>query len=318
MTGASAMKEMSDEKEIKRGMDLISSLTEIMPERADERILPVYDDVRNTFRVPIVNFFFRVLANYPDYLVPAWNGFSPCLRTVKFERAADALRANALLDTVPDSSSVDWAALGDFSRIKPFTDTIHYILPKLLATAIAFHEDLGCAIRPGAAVPVDAGEEMPPGIVRGAVSISMIDPAHTKDQLGEIFEAIKTAHGHPEVATYYRSLAHWPRFLAAVWEKLAPVAGSPAYERHKQAVLEQALRTVETFTVKSSGTEAGISSPRQSAEIRAICAVFRFRLIPDLLLDVSLIKAMLDGPDAARVSRFSYHNDGVAHEQHRP
>jgi hypothetical protein len=33
--------------------------------------------------------------------------------------------------------------------------------------------------------------------------------------------------------------------------------------------------------------------------------VFRFRVISDTFLDVSLIKALLDGPDAARSSRFS-------------
>jgi hypothetical protein len=48
------------------------------------------------------------------------------------------------------------------------------------------------------------------------------------------------------------------------------------------------------------------SAARDTEEIRAICALFRFRLIPDLLIDVSLIKAMLDGPEAARVSRFSF------------
>lgn len=40
-------------------------------------------------------------------------------------------------------------------------------------------------------------------------------------------------------------------------------------------------------------------------EIHTILALFRFKLIPDLLLDVALIEAMLDGPEAARRSRFS-------------
>jgi hypothetical protein len=41
------------------------------------------------------------------------------------------------------------------------------------------------------------------------------------------------------------------------------------------------------------------------ADIRAILAVFRLRLIPDLLLDVTLVKALLDGGEAAQSSRFS-------------
>jgi len=39
--------------------------------------------------------------------------------------------------------------------------------------------------------------------------------------------------------------------------------------------------------------------------VRAILAVFRYRLIPDLLLDVTLIQAMFDGPHAAAHSRFT-------------
>jgi hypothetical protein len=44
----------------------------------------------------------------------------------------------------------------------------------------------------------------------------------------------------------------------------------------------------------------------QIKELRAVLAVFRFRLNPDMLLDVSLVKALLDGPEAARSSRFSF------------
>lgn len=40
-------------------------------------------------------------------------------------------------------------------------------------------------------------------------------------------------------------------------------------------------------------------------EINAILAVFRFKLIPDLLLDVAMVEAMLDGPEEAQSSGFS-------------
>jgi len=46
---------------------------------------------------------------------------------------------------------------------------------------------------------------------------------------------------------------------------------------------------------RSKLTERGISE-EQIEELRAILAVFRFRLNADTLLDVSLTKALLDGP----------------------
>jgi hypothetical protein len=82
--------------EISLGMELVSHLSEIMPEEADDRIRRIYEDIKNTFHVPIVNFFFRVLANYPSYLISTWNGFGPCLRSVRLEQAADDLRSAAL------------------------------------------------------------------------------------------------------------------------------------------------------------------------------------------------------------------------------
>jgi hypothetical protein len=44
----------------------------------------------------------------------------------------------------------------------------------------------------------------------------------------------------------------------------------------------------------------------QVAQIRAVLALFRFRIIPDTFLEVPLVKAFLDGPQAARSSRFSF------------
>src|SRR5918995_1680314 len=128
--------------ELELGMELVSRLPEIMPDQADDRIRPIYEDVKNTFRVPVVNFFFRVLANYPSHLISAWNNFSPCLRTIKLERAADQLRSAALLEPAPNSSGLAWPPAADLSRIRSFTDTIHYLLPKLLLVATAFHEGL--------------------------------------------------------------------------------------------------------------------------------------------------------------------------------
>src|SRR5919106_5744313 len=101
------MMETLRNNEINRGMELVSGLSEIMPDEADDQVRLIYEDIKNTFRVPVVNFFFRVLANYPSYLISAWNNFSPCLRTIKLERAADQLRSAALLEPAPNSSDLD-------------------------------------------------------------------------------------------------------------------------------------------------------------------------------------------------------------------
>ncbi|MEX2535604.1 MAG: halocarboxylic acid dehydrogenase DehI family protein [Trueperaceae bacterium] len=85
------------EADLERGMRLVPKLPEIMPDQADERVRAIYQSMQRILRVPFVNFIFRTLANDPAYLEPAWNGLSSGFRTVGFERAADRLRAQALL-----------------------------------------------------------------------------------------------------------------------------------------------------------------------------------------------------------------------------
>jgi hypothetical protein len=108
------------------------------------------------------------------------------------------------------------------------------------------------------------------------------------------------------VATYYRALANWPQFLQVVWDYLEPIVGSAAYARRKEDVIDRALRVVRRLSLPRTGTAAAFGvREAELDDIRAILAVFRLRLIPDLLLDVTLVKALLDGGEAARSSRFS-------------
>jgi hypothetical protein len=108
------------------------------------------------------------------------------------------------------------------------------------------------------------------------------------------------------VATYYRALANWPPFLRVVWDYLEPIVGSAAYARHKEDVINRALHVVRRLSLPRTGTAAAFGvTEADLADIRVILAVFRWRLIPDLLLDVTLVKALLDGGEAARSSRFS-------------
>jgi hypothetical protein len=102
------------------------------------------------------------------------------LLTTRFEEAADALRARALVEPFPDAADVDWAALGDLDRIRGFTDTIHYVLPKLLLVASAFDEGLG-----GESDAADGSPEVgiQPGVAEGTTSLQMVTTEETTGRL---------------------------------------------------------------------------------------------------------------------------------------
>lgn len=287
---------MDRRNDIEHGLALVRRLSELMPDQAQGEISRVYDETRQTLRVPFVNFVFRILARYPDYLVPAWDGLRPWARARLFESEADRLRAAAAPGA--DVAGADWAALGDLQQIRAFTDSIHYALPKLLLLATAMDEGLEQSAGPGDESQT-AGEEIPSGIAAGTLALPMISPDEAAPDIREIFEKITTRHGHPGVATYYRSLAQWPDFLKAAWARIEPSLGTVEREARKGMVLHQALEAATQAKAKLP------RAPEAKDELRAMLAVFRFRVIPDLLLDVALVKTMIDGAEAARHSRFS-------------
>jgi hypothetical protein len=308
------MMEATRSADLERGMDLLARLPEVMPDEADPYVRLIYEDIRNTLRVPFVNTIFRVLANYPTYLSFVWSQLGPYLRKRSMERAADELRAgNALGPLLEEvgAAPANWTELGDLERIRPFTDAMHYVAPKLLLVATAFDDEL---LDHDASDAPDRAQEgtgvplgwIPIGPAEGMISLPLIAPHEAPGRVQALFEAITRRHGHPLVATYYRALANWPPFLRVVWDYLEPIVGSAAYARHKEDVIDRALHVVRRLSLPRTGTAAAFGvTEADLADIRAILAVFRLRLIPDLLLDVTLVKALLDGGEAARSSRFS-------------
>jgi hypothetical protein len=188
---------------------------------------------------------------------------------------------------------------------------MHYVSPKLLLVATAFDDELLDHDASDAEDRADQGAGAPLGWIpigpaEGMISLPLVAPHEASGQIRALFESITWRHGHPLVATYYRALANWPQFLQVVWDYLEPIVGSAAYVRHKEDVTDRALRVVRRLSLPRTGTVAAFGvTEAELADIRAILAVFRLRLIPDILLDVTLVKALLDGGEAARSSRFS-------------
>ena len=289
---------MSLEQRVADGMERVPQLVDVTVDKASAQLRPLYDDIEQTLRVPFVNFIFRMLANFPEYFEPAWRGLAPNLRTLEFEQAADRLRAAAVPDITVESITNDKLASADRQAVLDFTDSIHYVLPKLLLVATCLDLQLGGA-RPERATALSP--RTVDGVAEGTRVLSFVDPAQVDDAVRRIFDDIRDTHQHPGVASYYRGLAHFPDFLDTAWTGVRTHVTAPAYTARKQSVIELGETLGKTFLPADAVTpDAAVRD-----DIRAVLAVFRYRIIPDLLLDVTLIKTMLDGPAAARRSRFS-------------
>src|SRR5689334_18481013 len=80
-----------------READMATVATSEVPEaEAEGKIKAIYDDIKDTLRVPTVSPVFRVLATEPDYLQLAWSALKPNVQTAFFEARADDLRRMAV------------------------------------------------------------------------------------------------------------------------------------------------------------------------------------------------------------------------------
>ncbi len=287
--------------QVRHGLRLAAALPQIMMDDADERIASVYHETQQSLRVPFVNLIFRVLANVPDYLIPAWQALGPIVRSVAFEAAADQLRAHARLEHTPGALDI---AIEDDDRLRGFNDTIHYVLPKLLLVATLLDragESRGAGGRDRA--PGGNVGQFPVGVADDATKVELVDPDRASGRVGALFYSIKARHRHPLVSSYFRGLAQWPDVLEAIWRELEPFVGSGEYERRREDLIARATALAEALPPLA--LEGGPFDGEQGDDVRALLAAFRRKFIPEMLIDAVAIKAMLDGPESATVSRFS-------------
>ncbi|MEU9347006.1 halocarboxylic acid dehydrogenase DehI family protein [Streptomyces sp. NPDC048278] len=245
----------------------------------------VLAEVPGYLGVPFVSPVFLALANWPDYLAPAWDAFKPVLGSAEFAAAAATLRIPAALLPAPDPSLS--AGDADTELIRRYTATFHRLLPQLLLLTSCWYRGLTAKAR---AADPQAPAPGPRGIAPDAVDVTPDGSAPTPE-LARVYEEIRTTHDLPRVLSFYRALGNWPGFLPGVWDRLAPVARGTGYAAAREALLADAAAAAAGLPVPVIDTAA-------AEEARAILALFRTRLIPVLFLDTAGVLALLGETDA--------------------
>ncbi|MEU7827955.1 hypothetical protein [Nonomuraea sp. NPDC049129] len=264
-----------------RGAVLLPSLPgkpELTPETAQ-----VIEEVPGYLGVPFVSPIFQALANYPDYLVPAWNRFKPIIGSPEFKQAAAGLGVPAGLLPAPEES----LAAGDIRR---YTITFHRLLPEILLLASCWYRGLTVGAPATLALDGTTPDPGPRGVAPEAVNI-VPDGTPPGEELARVYEEIRAVHGHPRVLSYYRAIGG---FMPQVWRRLEPIARSAEYAEAREQVLADTAAAAARLPVPVIDTA-------HADEVAAILAVFRVRLIPSLLLDTAVVLALL-GENAAIVT----------------
>jgi hypothetical protein len=279
-------------------------LPEVQEGQASPEVRALFDDIIRTLRVPFVGLFWRVLAADPPVLRLAWEAVAPNLRTWAAERAADRLRARALIAEAAGISSHK-AFKGDLvraeidydlrTRIANFNHIALYALPKHLLAVTMLSEALEGRPVGGAGGQVST---IPLGVAPGAVPVAPLDPGAARGRAAELLPDIAAGHGHPVVEDYYRSLARLPDYLGAAWNAIRPVVRDEEYDARGAELRRMAIEAVRTLPYPVS-FPGGRLRPPQVGELAQVLRLFRDRILPDALIDAALITALTDGPEAA-------------------
>lgn len=285
-------------------------LTEIDPLIASAEVQAIFARSRDVLRVPYVDQLWRVLAADPALLIAAWRRTGTALGTRAAERAADALRREAV---IPEALSLPShkAFRGDMSRaeigaddrakISNFTMAAHYLLPKLLLAAALLAEEPGAA----PATPADAAGEagLPRGVIAELPLVFPVDPGEVFGEAVELFREIRERHGYTALSDYTRTIVRAGDFLRIAWNALRPIVGDPEYYARAAAVAARA-RELAAALPKVGGPTTSLSEA-QRARLGRIARFYLERLLPEALVELTVIKGLTDGPDGAAENRFS-------------
>lgn len=274
--------------EVEKGAALLPGLG---PLPGDDGVARVLKAIPAALGVPAASPIFSVVGHYPAFLVEVWRRTAPVLVTEWFEAAADAVRGELPVAIMPGRTALSTLEDDDRDRLRAYVDTQHWLLPKLLLIATGWHRAL--AGHAAAALAESSDPAVSSAVHPDAIAIDGAAPP----ELETVFRGLTAAHRHPRVLSPYRVLGMWPEVLALMWSHTEAMANTAPHLRARQRLLATAAEHAHMVGGVSLDDALALGlSGQQVDDLRALLALFRYRLIPPLLVDIAVVKALIDGP----------------------
>lgn len=201
----------------------------------------LYEDLKRTFRAPIVNWIFRTtVANEPAFVRHAWAQVKPAFETAAFARLTIEYR-DAVLSSLEADHDLPAYRFADldldpvaYAELRGQLETYDVVAPRL---AVFFElVDRGLHEDPIGTDPTDERAATAPfpdwlDADRGRPP-TMIDVADVPDVLTDVVSDVQSFHGLEEgLPSIYRTLAQWPAYLEPMWADLEGPLHSDAFSR---------------------------------------------------------------------------------------
>lgn len=223
---------------------------------ADARgdIAEIYDDIRRTLGVGVVNLVWRHLATLDGGLEWAWASVRPAYVCGSVAREAERMRQALILPRLPEltldvlaAAGVDGEAMSSICAIQASYDRSN-AMNFLALGALAESDARGSSQRER---PNSAMDDM-----ENAAALDRLPPLPPLNEAGpellallQRLNSLGQARDDAIMPSMYRQLSYWPGYLALVWALTAPFAANGQLQQLVSAAEETArphISAIET------------------------------------------------------------------------
>jgi hypothetical protein len=271
---------------------------------SDPNVIAAFEQVPPVMGVPGVHKLWRWLASYPKLFLSIWPAATESLRAVELEDCAHRLRAVAFIVEAVGMPSHK-AFRGDLvraeidadmrSKIERFNGASQIALSRLIVVAAAMVLPSSRA----AAQPVEARYQALTGTPEGAVYVAPLRPEEITGKAKEVVHRVEREHSLPFLDDYYYSIGRIPEYLSAAWNAISPVVGDALYLDRAEELTRVAAEAATELPLAKAFRDSLERFPQDSDSVKTTLRQFSQEVLPQTLLDVTLIRALTSGPEHA-------------------
>jgi len=268
-------------------------IPEIYEEEAAGELKEVYHDIKQVLKVPVVNFIFRALANYPEFLKMAWTEVRESFLTINMEKTANSIRYPQIsLPIQPFHKGQFHLDPSMIHQIKKEIFIFQYVNPKLSIIASAWAESLGYR-------PIDGGKKVwgfiSPGIEINLPKVQMVKWSEASPAVQKLYLSIMKKHHAFDIASDYRVYAKYPEFLESIWSQLKKYVGTEDYVKTQEQIKKSAIQLAHKqmpypVTINRAQLEKDFT-PADIAGIMGLVSYFQ-NFLPDLIIETEFIRRL--------------------------
>jgi hypothetical protein len=265
---------------------------EIFEYEVQGRLSGVYQDIQYVLKVPIVNFIFRTLSLYDQFLIPAWEQVRPNMLTLNMEKAAEQLRYPAISWDIPTIRWQQYYSEQTINTLRQIIFTFNYVNTKLLLIASAWAESLSHRAILGSQ-PLEG--YIQPGIIPELPKIDLVHICDAPIPLQHLLLDIAKKHHSYDVASDFRALANYPEFLSMSWKHLKDFVGTDEYELISSNLKSKSINLAHEMPFPitiNRGMLESYYSERDIAGIMGVVSMFQSYL-PDLIIDGEYLRRII-------------------------